>query len=43
VFNVAQADAIGCHIITATADLLGKLGLFGKSLRIFVGNRADAS
>lgn len=32
VFNVVQADAIGCHIITATADLLGKLDLFGKDL-----------
>lgn len=31
-FNIAQADAMGCHIITATPDLLGKLGLFGKNL-----------
>jgi transaldolase len=30
--NVFQADAIGCHIITATADLLQKLPLVGKSL-----------
>jgi transaldolase len=31
--NVAQADEIGCHIITATSDILLKLGLFGKDLR----------
>jgi transaldolase len=30
--NVIQADAIGCHIITATADILGKLKLLGKDL-----------
>ena len=30
--NVVQANEIGCHIITATADLLNKLGLFGKDL-----------
>ena len=30
--NVFQADAIGCHIITATADLLQKLALVGKDL-----------
>lgn len=30
--NLIQADAIGCHIITMTNDLLGKLGLLGKSL-----------
>lgn len=30
--NVVQADEIGCHIITATADILNKLGLFGKNL-----------
>ncbi len=30
--NVVQADEIGCHIITATADILNKLGLFGKDL-----------
>jgi transaldolase len=28
--NVFQADACGCHIITATADILGKLDLVGK-------------
>jgi len=30
--NVVQADEIGCHIITATSDILNKLGLFGKDL-----------
>jgi transaldolase len=31
--NVFQADAIGCHIITATSDILRKLDLVGKDLR----------
>ncbi len=30
--NVFQADAIGCHIITATPDILKKLCLVGKDL-----------
>jgi transaldolase len=30
--NVFQADAIGCHIITATNDILAKLNLVGKDL-----------
>jgi transaldolase len=30
--NVFQADAIGCHIITATPDVLAKLKLVGKNL-----------
>ena len=30
--NVIQADAIGCHIITITDDLLKKLALVGKDL-----------
>ena len=30
--NIFQADSIGCHIITATADILKKLGLVGKDL-----------
>jgi transaldolase len=30
--NVWQADAIGCHIITITQDILAKLPLVGKSL-----------
>src|SRR5262249_51660631 len=35
VLNVAQADQIGCHIITATSDILNKLTLFGKPLEQF--------
>ena len=30
--NIFQADAIGCHIITATPDVLQKLALVGKDL-----------
>ena len=30
--NVFQADAIGCHIITVTPDVLKKLSLVGKDL-----------
>ncbi len=30
--NVFQADEVGCHIITATPDILAKLKLVGKSL-----------
>jgi len=30
--NVFQADAVGCHIITATNDILKKLALVGKDL-----------
>ena len=30
--NIFQADAIGCHIITATHDILRKLTLVGKDL-----------
>jgi transaldolase len=32
VLNVIQADSIGCHIITATSDILNKLGCLGKNL-----------
>ncbi|HEV2687175.1 MAG TPA: transaldolase family protein, partial [Bryobacteraceae bacterium] len=32
-FNVVQANEIGCHIITVTHDLLKKLPLLGKDLR----------
>jgi transaldolase len=32
VLNVVQADAIGCHIITVTHDLLSKLTILGKDL-----------
>jgi transaldolase len=30
--NIFQADAIGCHIITATTDILSKLSLVGRDL-----------
>lgn len=30
--NVFQAEAVGCHIITATPDILNKLALVGKDL-----------
>lgn len=30
--NIFQADALGCHIITVTPDILKKLDLIGKSL-----------
>jgi transaldolase len=30
--NIIQADAIGCHIITVTNDILKKLSLIGKDL-----------
>jgi transaldolase len=32
VLNIFQADDVGCHIITATHDILGKLALVGKDL-----------
>jgi transaldolase len=31
--NIIQAESIGCHIITATSDILKKLSLLGKDLR----------
>jgi transaldolase len=34
-FNVVQADEIGCHIITVTPDLLAKLPTLGKDLDEF--------
>ena len=33
--NIFQADAIGCHIITVTNDVLAKLGLVGKELESY--------
>jgi transaldolase len=30
--NIIQANEIGCHIITATSDILSKLNLLGKDL-----------
>ena len=34
-FNVVQADSIGCHIITATNNILKKLHTLGKNLDQF--------
>ena len=34
-FNVVQADSIGCHIITATNNILKKLPTLGKDLTQF--------
>ena len=33
--NIIQANDVGCHIITVTADVLGKLTLVGKDLDAF--------
>lgn len=33
--NLFQADAVGCHIITATNDILKKLDLVGKDLHAY--------
>lgn len=33
--NLVQASAIGCHLITVTPDLLGKLELLGRDLHQF--------
>jgi transaldolase len=33
--NIVQADSIGCHIITVTHDVLGKLGTLGRDLDEF--------
>ena len=30
--NIFQADSVGCHIITATNDVLAKLALIDKDL-----------
>jgi transaldolase len=35
VLNIVQADEIGCHVITVTHELLGKLGGLGKDLTQF--------
>ena len=32
VLNIFQADSVGCHIVTATPDILGKLTLIGRDL-----------
>jgi len=33
--NIFQADAIGCHVITVTNDILNKLALVGKDLTAY--------
>lgn len=33
--NIFQADAIGCHVITVTPDVLKKLALVGKDLDLY--------
>jgi transaldolase len=33
VLNVVHAEECGCHIITATPDIIAKIPLFGKDLR----------
>ena len=33
--NIFQADSIGCHIITATNDVLNKLSIVGKDLESY--------
>jgi transaldolase len=33
--NIFQADAVGCHVITATTDVLAKLTSVGKDLDVF--------
>ena len=35
VLNVFQADAVGCHVVTATAGVLDKLALVGKDLTAY--------
>jgi transaldolase len=35
VLNIFHADAVGCHIVTVTNDLLSKLDLIGKDLCAF--------
>jgi transaldolase len=34
-YNIIQADSIGCHVITVTNDVLKKLPMFGKNLKQF--------
>ena len=33
--NIMQADAVGCHIITVTPDLIKKLSLVGRDLSLY--------
>ena len=32
IFNIFQADAVGCHVITVSPDILRKLSLVGRDL-----------
>ena len=41
--NIFQADAIGCHIITVTNDILKKLTLVGKDLGEYSLERSRCS
>jgi transaldolase len=34
-YNIIEADNVGCHIITVSHDLLSKIDLFGKDLNEF--------
>lgn len=34
-YNVIQADAVGCHIVTVPPDILKKLPLIGKDLAVY--------
>lgn len=33
--NIVQADAVGCHVIAVSNDILKKLDLIGKNLTTF--------
>jgi transaldolase len=35
VYNIYEAEAVGCHIVTVPNNLIKKLSLFGKSLEEF--------
>jgi transaldolase len=35
VYNVIECEELGCHIITATKDIIKKINLFGKDLEEF--------
>lgn len=35
ILNIFQADSIGCHVITATSDVLAKLALIGMDLTAY--------
>jgi transaldolase len=35
VLNILQADAVGCHVITVTTDLLKRLEVVGRDLHAY--------